>query len=135
MRNRLEHWRSKEGKSLVGNEGATRKLHDIMRKMEMSAHFESEFTEENLHSELESYLQPNSATSGFNMTGFYVNRPFTDLQPILDEIYNADIHHAGPVVTDGSESDTQFAHTVFVKPFPRRILSVWICVACLSRKR
>mmetsp|Transcript_960 Transcript_960/g.2143 ORF Transcript_960/g.2143 Transcript_960/m.2143 type:complete len:1691 (+) Transcript_960:303-5375(+) len=135
VRNRLEHWRSREGKSLVGNEGATRKLNDVMRKMEQAAHQEAEFTEENLHAELETYLQPKSSTTGFNMTGFYVNRPFTDLEPILDEIYNADIHHAGPVVTDGSESDTQFAHTVYVRCFPRRILSVWICVACLSRKR
>ena len=31
------------------------------------------------------------------MTGFYINRAFTDISPILDEIYNADIHHAGPV--------------------------------------
>ncbi len=59
----------------------------------------------------------------------------SDLQPILDEIYNADIHHAGPVMSEGGENDTQFAHTVYVRAFSRRILSVWVCVVCLSKKR
>jgi len=135
VRNRLEHWRSREGKSMVDNEGANRKLTEILKKMEASAHKELAFSEEDLHTDFAQYLQPGNPTSGFNMTGFYINRAFTDISPILDEIYNADIHHAGPVSGDTGERDTQFAHAVFVKAYPRRVLSLWVGVACLSKKR
>ena len=54
---------------------------------------------------------------------------------ILEEIQNADIHHAGPVAGDSGDRDTQFAHAVYVKAFPRKVLSVWVAVACLSKKR
>jgi coiled-coil and C2 domain-containing protein 2A len=135
VRNRLEHWRSRDGKSLVENDGANRKLTEILKKMEMSSHKEITFTEEDLHTEFSQYLQPGNPSSGFNMTGFYINRPFTDINPILEEIQNADIHHAGPVAGDSGDRDTQFAHAVYVKAFPRKVLSVWVAVACLSKKR
>lgn len=131
IRNRLEHWRSREGKSLVENEAANRTLTEVLKTMERSAHSGTVFTEEDHHQKLAKFLQPG-ATSGFNMTGFYINRPYTDPQQIIDEIENADIHHAGPVV---AESDVQFAHAVYVRAFPRRVLSLWVAVACLSRKR
>ena len=43
-----------------------------------------EYTEDMLHTELDKFLKQNE------ITGFYINRPYTDIEPIIQEIYNAD---------------------------------------------
>ena len=130
IRGRLENWRASEGKDLRDNASLNKKLEEILKKMELASHQELEFNEDMLHTELDSFLKQNE------ITGFYINRPYTDIEPIIQEIYNADIHHAGPITGEGgNERDTMFSIAVHVKAFPRRILSLWVAVACCARKR
>jgi coiled-coil and C2 domain-containing protein 2A len=130
IKGRMEHWRSREGKGHYDNAAMGKELEKILKKMELASHQEMEYTEDMLHTELDKFLKQNE------ITGFYINRPYTDIEPIIQEIYNADIHHAGPITGEGgNDRDTQFATAVYVKAFPRRILSLWVAVACCARKR
>ena len=128
IRTRFESWRNDRGLTTTENMSLNKSLAAILKRMEEAQHFKGEFTEDNLHTDLEKYMKQN------DLTGFYINRPYTDIEPIIEEIQNADIHNCGPI-SDGNDRDTQFAIAVYAKAFPRRVLSLWVAVACCSKRQ
>jgi len=66
-------------------------------------------------------------TSSFRMNGFCINRPWTDIRPLLEAVYNSDIHNCGPI----QEDDTFFSLAVHVHAYFNDVVSVWIYVASL----
>ena len=62
------------------------------------------------------------------MCGFPINLPYTEMEPIVDSVYATGVHNV-------ESSDVEFALAVHVHPYPNSVLSVWIYVASLMRKR
>merc|ERR1712226_810126 len=61
------------------------------------------------------------------VSGFPINLPLTTMQAILDEVYSTGVH-----LTPGSE--VEFALAVYLHAYPNSVYSVWVYVACLTRK-
>ena len=78
IRGSMESWRSDEQKAFNEDMGLNKKLVEILKKMEQASHHLGTFSESDLHTDLDKYLQAN------DMTGFYINRPYTDISPIIE---------------------------------------------------
>ncbi|XP_024898116.1 protein CC2D2B isoform X3 [Pteropus alecto] len=62
------------------------------------------------------------------VAGFPIQMPYTDIQSVIDAIYQTGIH--------SSECpQTEFALAVYVHPYPNNILSVWVYLASLTRQQ
>ena len=64
----------------------------------------------------------------FQLSGFTLNMPYTDIQPIADAVYATG-------VWENDNSGVEFALAVHIHPYPNSVLSVWIYVASLERLR
>nr|XP_037866181.1 protein CC2D2B [Chlorocebus sabaeus] len=58
------------------------------------------------------------------VTGFPIQMPYTDIQSIIDAVYQTGIHSA-------EFPQTEFALAVYIHPYPNNILSVWVYLASL----
>nr|XP_011734144.1 ectonucleoside triphosphate diphosphohydrolase 1 isoform X11 [Macaca nemestrina] len=58
------------------------------------------------------------------VTGFPIQMPYTDVQSIIDAVYQTGIHSA-------EFPQTEFALAVYIHPYPNNILSVWVYLASL----
>ncbi|XP_075249259.1 coiled-coil and C2 domain-containing protein 2A-like isoform X4 [Convolutriloba macropyga] len=61
------------------------------------------------------------------VSGFPINMPLTTMQAILDEVHSTGVHLA-------PGSDVEFALAVYLHAYPNSVFSVWVYVACLSRR-
>ncbi|EKX45015.1 hypothetical protein GUITHDRAFT_163401 [Guillardia theta CCMP2712] len=127
IRGHLETLRANDGRMMIEAANLSKKLSGVLKRMEIAANYEGTFTEEDLQAELSGFMQQNE------VIGFYINRPYTDIEPIIHEIESSNIHRVGPA--EANEKDTQFAIAVHVRVFPRRVTSLWVAVACLVRKK
>ena len=64
----------------------------------------------------------------YKMTGFPVNMPFTEMDPIIESVYATGVHN-------NESKDVEFALAVHIHAYPNTVLSVWVYVANLIRKR
>ena len=62
------------------------------------------------------------------MSGFPINMPFTEIDPIIEAVYATGVHAQ-------ESSDVEYALAVYVHPYPNSVLSVWVYVASLNRVR
>ncbi|CAH1773716.1 unnamed protein product [Owenia fusiformis] len=69
-----------------------------------------------------------SILSNYKLSGFPINLPFTDLEPIIETVYSTGVWF-------NESSDVEFALAVHVHAYPNSVLSVWVYVASLIRKR
>ena len=53
---------------------------------------------------------------------------YTDLEPLIEAVYATGVHI-------NETDDVEFALAVYVHPYPCSVLSVWVYVASLIRKR
>ncbi|XP_053063270.1 protein CC2D2B isoform X5 [Acinonyx jubatus] len=60
------------------------------------------------------------------VTGFPMQMPYTDVQSIIDAVYQTGIHLS-------EFPQTEFALAVYIHPYPNNILSVWVYLASLAR--
>nr|XP_060497876.1 protein CC2D2B isoform X5 [Panthera onca] len=60
------------------------------------------------------------------VTGFPIQMPYTDVQSIIDAVYQTGIHSS-------EFPQTEFALAVYIHPYPNNVLSVWIYLASLAR--
>ncbi|XP_044896421.1 protein CC2D2B isoform X9 [Felis catus] len=60
------------------------------------------------------------------VTGFPIQMPYTDVQSIIDAVYQTGIHSS-------EFPQTEFALAVYIHPYPNNILSVWVYLASLAR--
>ncbi|XP_029465807.1 protein CC2D2B [Rhinatrema bivittatum] len=62
----------------------------------------------------------------WNVAGFPLQLPYTDIETITDAVYRTGVHTT-------EIPNTEFALTVYIHPYPNNILSVWIYIASLVR--
>ncbi|XP_047680786.1 protein CC2D2B isoform X7 [Prionailurus viverrinus] len=60
------------------------------------------------------------------VTGFPMQMPYTDVQSIIDAVYQTGIHSS-------EFPQTEFALAVYIHPYPNKVLSVWVYLASLAR--
>jgi coiled-coil and C2 domain-containing protein 2A len=63
----------------------------------------------------------------YNLHGFPFNMPYTDVQQIVDTVFQTNIHKT-------EDPKAEFAIATLVVPYANKILSVWIYVAVLVPK-
>lgn len=66
--------------------------------------------------------------SDFQMCGFPINMPYNSSGEIVDAVKSTGVH-----INDAPE--IEFSVAVYIHPFPNNILSVWVYVASLIRRR
>ena len=64
----------------------------------------------------------------FQLTGFPINLPYTELEPLVEAVFATGVH-------SNESNDVEFALAVHIHAYPSSVLSVWIYVASLMRKR
>lgn len=62
------------------------------------------------------------------LSGFPLHMPYSDLGPLVEAVYSTGVHN-----TDAPS--VEFALAVYIHPYPKNVLSVWIYVASLIRNR
>ncbi|KFO34685.1 Protein CC2D2B [Fukomys damarensis] len=60
------------------------------------------------------------------ITGFPVQVPYTDVQSVIDAVYQTGIHSS-------EFPETEFALAVYIHPYPNNILSVWVYLVSLTQ--
>ncbi|KAM5271809.1 protein CC2D2B [Ctenodactylus gundi] len=58
------------------------------------------------------------------VTGFPIQMPYTDVQSVIDAVYQTGIHSS-------EFPQTEFALAVYIHPYPNNILSVWVYLVSL----
>lgn len=63
----------------------------------------------------------------FQLCGFPINVPYSDMDPIVEAVYATGVHNL-------ESSEAEFALAVHIHPYPNNVLSVWVYVASLVKK-
>nr|KAF6455119.1 coiled-coil and C2 domain containing 2B [Rousettus aegyptiacus] len=125
LKNRIERtlkckimeWRPKQ--PTRWNRQYTFILRQILPKLELGT---GSFVSPEEENEFERLLQ------FYWVAGFPIQMPYTDIQSVIDAIYQTGIH--------SSECpQTEFALAVYIHPYPNNILSVWVYLASLTRQQ
>ncbi|XP_014446676.1 protein CC2D2B isoform X2 [Tupaia chinensis] len=114
---KLMEWRPKH--PTRWNRQCTSIFRQILPKLELGT---ESFVSSEEDSEFERLLQ------FYWVTGFPIHMPYTDVQAIIDAVYQTGIHTSG-------FAQTEFALAVYIHPYPNNILSVWVYLASLARLR
>ncbi|KAM5338395.1 coiled-coil and C2 domain-containing protein 2A isoform 2-T5 [Glossophaga mutica] len=64
----------------------------------------------------------------YRFSGFPLHMPYSELKPLIEAVYSTGVHNI-------DVPSVEFALAVYVHPYPRNVLSVWIYVASLIRNR
>jgi coiled-coil and C2 domain-containing protein 2A len=64
----------------------------------------------------------------FQMCGFPINLPYTNMEAITEAMKATGVHY-------NENPDVEFALAVYIHPFPNSVLSVWVYVASLIKRR
>ncbi len=92
---------------------------DLLKKLEMS---HGKGVQQEHSTELEHIL------GSYKMNGFPINQPYTTMEPLIEAVFATGVH-------TNETSDVEFALAVNVHAYPNSVLSVWVYVASLIRKR
>uniref|UniRef100_A0A8C6ZXA7 Coiled-coil and C2 domain containing 2B n=1 Tax=Neovison vison TaxID=452646 RepID=A0A8C6ZXA7_NEOVI len=123
LKNRIERtlkckmmeWRPKQ--PTLWNRQCTYILRKILPKLELGT---GSFVSSEEESEFERLLQ------FYLVTGFPIQMPYTDVQSIIDAVYQTGIHSS-------EFPQTEFALAVYIHPYPNNVLSVWVYLVSLAR--
>nr|XP_045004359.1 protein CC2D2B [Jaculus jaculus] len=123
LKNRIERtlkckmmeWRPKH--PTRWNRQCTSILRQILPKLELYTRSFVSFEEDSEFEKLQQF---------YWVTGFPIQMPYTDVQSIIDAVYQTGIHTS-------EFPQTEFALAVYIHPYPNSILSVWVCLASLVR--
>uniref|UniRef100_H0XWW8 Coiled-coil and C2 domain containing 2B n=1 Tax=Otolemur garnettii TaxID=30611 RepID=H0XWW8_OTOGA len=123
LKNRIERtlkckmmeWRSQH--PTRWNRQCTSILRQILPKLELGM---ERFASSEEESEFEKLLQL------YWVVGFPIQMPYTDLQSVIDAVYQTGIHSS-------EFPQTEFALAVYIHSYPNNILSVWVYLASLVR--
>ncbi len=63
----------------------------------------------------------------FQLTGFPLQMPYTDIQPVLDAVYSTGVHNC-------EDPEVEFALAVYMHPYPNSVVAVWVYVGRLVKK-
>lgn len=115
LKDMISKWRSKHTR---WNRNASTALRHILPKLEA-------FRGETINTEPEELHQ---ILNSYTMCGFPINLPYTDINSILDAVYATQIHNV-------PSNDVEFALAVHIHAYPNTVLSVWIYVVTLTRRK
>ncbi|KAL4635419.1 coiled-coil and C2 domain-containing protein 2A isoform X1 [Arapaima gigas] len=73
-------------------------------------------------------LELQSMLGDYRISGFPLQVPFSELQPIVEAVYSTGVHNV-------EVPNVEFALAVHVHPYPSNVLSVWVYLASLVRTR
>eukprot|EP00072_Mus_musculus_P072053 XP_017173816.1 PREDICTED: protein CC2D2B isoform X2 [Mus musculus] len=111
---KMMEWRPKH--PTRWNRQCTSVLRQILPKLEFYPGSFASFEDSDLERLLQFYW----------VTGFPIQMPYTDVQAVIDAVYQTGLH--------ASEfPQTEFALAVYIHPYPNNILSVWVYLASLAR--
>ncbi|XP_078612714.1 coiled-coil and C2 domain-containing protein 2A-like isoform X1 [Branchiostoma floridae x Branchiostoma japonicum] len=71
-------------------------------------------------------LEPILAS--YKMSGFPMQMPYTEDNPVVEAVFSTGVHQL-------QGKDVEFALAVHIHPYPNTVLSLWVYVASLVRKR
>ena len=60
--------------------------------------------------------------------GYPINISYTDTDALIEALHNTDVHNV-------DDPSAEFALSVYLHPYPNNIISVWVYVAALPKKR
>ncbi|XP_059889613.1 protein CC2D2B isoform X2 [Delphinus delphis] len=115
LKYKIMEWRPKQ--PTRWNRQCTFILRQILPKLELGTGNVVSSEEE---SEFERLLQ------FYWVAGFPIQMPYTDVQSVIDAVYQTGIHSS-------EFPQTEFALAVYIHPYPNNILSVWVYLASLAR--
>ncbi|CAM1295274.1 CC2D2A (predicted) [Pycnogonum litorale] len=69
-------------------------------------------------------LELGQMLSSYQMSGFPIQQPYTDVESIVEAVYSTGVHL-------NKSDNVEFALAVYVHPYPCGVLSVWVYVASL----
>ncbi|KAH0504452.1 Protein CC2D2B [Microtus ochrogaster] len=90
----------------------------------MAVHFD--YSKESFWKQLLPKDFPGTKAQSVQVTGFPIQMPYTDVQSVIDAVYQTGIHSS-------EFPQTEFALAVYIHPYPNNILSVWVYLASLVR--
>uniref|UniRef100_A0A8C2NWP7 C2 domain-containing protein n=1 Tax=Capra hircus TaxID=9925 RepID=A0A8C2NWP7_CAPHI len=64
----------------------------------------------------------------YRFSGFPLHMPYSEVKPLIEAVYSTGVHNI-------DAPNVEFALAVYVHPYPKNVLSVWIYVASLIRNR
>ncbi|XP_057402951.1 coiled-coil and C2 domain-containing protein 2A isoform X4 [Balaenoptera acutorostrata] len=64
----------------------------------------------------------------YRFTGFPLHMPYSEVKPLIEAVYSTGVHNI-------DAPNVEFALAVYIHPYPKNVLSVWIYVASLIRNR
>ncbi|KAB0405813.1 hypothetical protein E2I00_013734, partial [Balaenoptera physalus] len=115
LKYKIMEWRPKQ--PTRWNRQCTFILRQILPKLELGT---GNFVSSEEESEFERLLQ------FYWVAGFPIQMPYTDVQSVIDAVYQTGIHSS-------EFPQTEFALAVYIHPYPNNILSVWVYLASLAR--
>ncbi|XP_038296002.1 protein CC2D2B isoform X23 [Canis lupus familiaris] len=115
LKRKMMEWRPKQ--PTRWNRQCTYILRKILPTLELGT---GSFVSSEEESEFERLLQL------YWVTGFPIQMPYTDVESIIDAVYQTGIHSS-------EFPQTEFALAVYIHPYPNNILSVWVYLASLAR--
>ncbi|KAM9051573.1 protein CC2D2B-like isoform 5-T5 [Megaptera novaeangliae] len=115
LKYKIMEWRPKQ--PTRWNRQCTFILRQILPKLELGT---GNFVSSEDESEFERLLQ------FYWVAGFPIQMPYTDVQSVIDAVYQTGIHSS-------EFPQTEFALAVYIHPYPNNILSVWVYLASLAR--
>ncbi|XP_077980820.1 coiled-coil and C2 domain-containing protein 2A-like [Glandiceps talaboti] len=117
LREKLMEWRPRHITRF--NRYCTQVFRTLLRKIEQNR---GRSTVEEHRTELDQVL------GSYDMSGFPLNLTYTELTPIIDAVYSTGVHV-------NESPDVEFALAVHIHPYPNNILSVWVYIAGVTRKK
>ncbi|XP_070555815.1 coiled-coil and C2 domain-containing protein 2A-like isoform X3 [Ptychodera flava] len=117
LREKLMEWRPRHITRF--NRYCTQVFRNLLRKLEENRGNAAIMEHK---SELEQVM------GSYTMSGFPLNLTYTEMAPIVDAVYSTGVHV-------NESTDVEFALAVHIHPYPNNILSVWVYIAAVSRKR
>ncbi|XP_033097939.1 coiled-coil and C2 domain-containing protein 2A-like isoform X1 [Anneissia japonica] len=76
----------------------------------------------------ENKAQAADILSSYNLCGFPLHMSYTDMRSVIEKVRSTGVH-------ENESSNIEFALAVHIHPYPNNILSLWVYIASLSRKR
>ncbi|XP_032771895.1 coiled-coil and C2 domain-containing protein 2A isoform X1 [Rattus rattus] len=64
----------------------------------------------------------------YRFSGFPLHMPYSEVKPLIEAVYSTGVHNI-------DLPNVEFALAVYIHPYPKNVLSVWIYVASLVRNR
>nr|XP_020027226.1 coiled-coil and C2 domain-containing protein 2A [Castor canadensis] len=64
----------------------------------------------------------------YRFSGFPLHMPYSEVKPLIEAVYSTRVHNI-------DVPNVEFALAVYIHPYPKNVLSVWIYVASLIRNR